>query len=103
MGLEPTTSRLTAERCYQIELPRIDMGYLGFPSSRLTLSIWFGHFLYARLDQRVAIRTQQDALLRLSPHPSDAAGDSLMAEMELLRRRIHMMKLERGGMGCKPA
>ena len=60
VGLEPTTSRLTAERICQIELPRTALPRTDRPGS-------FGDGSDSSLDFRMAVGAQEDALGRLGP------------------------------------
>jgi hypothetical protein len=67
VGIEPTTSRLTVERICLIELPRIDVHYVGTLAALRRPDDTSLHF-------RMAVRAKQNALCGLRPDCGQRPG-----------------------------
>ena len=91
MGLEPTTSRLTAERYYQLSYPGPvpDLG-----QADITLAVDQRQAHRSGLDHRMAVGTEKNALLSLRAHRRNASGEPALPEVESLRRRIEVVELK---------
>jgi hypothetical protein len=97
VGLEPTTSRLTAERICQIELPRIELprirdgGHLGLYASGIARRRRDHSSLYLG----VAIGAQEDALARLRLRLCQRSSYASVTQREALIGRHKVVKLKR--------
>jgi hypothetical protein len=86
VGLEPTTSRLTAERICQIELPRTELlRIVGYDGRKLSDS---------SLDLGVAVRAQQHALGDLRTRTVERSPNAPVGDAEVLRRAVDVVELQ---------
>ena len=104
VGLEPTTSRLTAERICQIELPRIGLPRKGVGDCT-TLYV-SGILPYepddSRLNRGVAVGAQEYTLARLECRLRDRPCHASVAEREALLGRHKMVELQSGNASVVP-
>jgi hypothetical protein len=99
VGIEPTTSRLTAERICLIELPRTVLCLRATPD-KVAAS---GDFDDTCLHLRVAVGAKQNALCSLPPDYLERPSDAASGEPELLFLAVAMVKLERADPPVVPA